>query len=228
MPDAKSIAITARVKDLTGLTFGRLTVVWFAGIDQAGKATWNCLCECGSTVVARSNNLTTGNTNSCGCVHREELTRRNTTHGRNRSPEHTAWLRLLGRCFNPNNKCYNRYGGRGITVCDRWRSSFANFLSDMGPKPAGHRISVERLNNDGNYEPGNCVWATQAQQTRNTCRTHNITFGDRTMCLTDWATERGLSEHTIRWRLKRGWSIELALMTPPRRWPSSHNVAVER
>lgn len=222
MADAKSIAIPARVKDLTGQRFGRLVIVSFGGINRSGKATWECLCDCGHTLVAISGNLRSGNTGSCGCAHREGLIHRNTTHGQNRSPEYTAWQRLLGRCFCETNSDYDRYGGRGITVCTRWRYSFEAFYADMGPKPSGHRISIERLDNDGHYEPGNCVWATQAQQTRNTCRTHRITFRERTMCLADWAAECRLSEKTIRWRLKNGWPVELALTKPSRLKASCH------
>lgn len=117
------------------------------------------------------------------------------------------------RCSNPNTKGYSRYGGRGIQVCDRWRDSFSAFLADMGPRPSP-RHSVERRNNDGNYEPDNCYWATDAEQTRNTRQNRNYTYNGRTMCLTDWARESGRPRSTLMQRLERGWTLEQAMFTP--------------
>lgn len=126
------------------------------------------------------------------------------------SPEYTAWAGMLQRCRNPKNAAYPDYGGRGITVCDAWRDSFEAFYADLGPRPSA-RHSIDRIDNDGNYEPGNCRWATAKEQNRNTRRARLLTFDGRTQLLSDWGAELGVHPEAIRGRLRRGWSIEDAL-----------------
>jgi hypothetical protein len=128
--------------------------------------------------------------------------------------EYSAWVGMHGRCFNPKNHKYADYGGRGITVCDRWRYSFENFLADMGRKPS-LKHSLGRIDNDGNYEPGNCRWETIAQQTRNRRSNRLLTIHGETLCLTDWAKRYGLPPRTVLARVRDyGWTIERALTTP--------------
>lgn len=133
------------------------------------------------------------------------------THGqsRPRTPEYTTWGMMKSRCLNPKNKRYNRYGGRGITICARWLESFQNFYDDMGARPAG--TSLERRDNDGNYEPLNCYWATPKEQQNNTCFNVRITHNGETKTVSQWAQQAGIPEHTFRYRLIRGWSIDEAL-----------------
>ena len=131
-------------------------------------------------------------------------------HGMTKTPEHLAWTDMLSRCRNPNVWSYKHYGGKGVKVCAEWQHSFLAFYAYMGPKPDGQ--SLDRFpNRNGNYEPGNCRWATQSQQMRNTVRTRLFTIGDKTQCLTDWAADYGIMEPTLRTRLDSGMSIEEAL-----------------
>lgn len=140
-------------------------------------------------------------------------------HGMYRSPEHAAWKEMKQRCYNPNSHRYNRYGGRGIKVCDRWLDSFVAFYSDMGPRPsAGH--SIERRDNNGDYEPGNCDWATKAEQNRNRGDNVFLEHDGRSMTMAEWAREIGMGVKTLEYRIKNGWSIHNALTLPveQRRW----------
>lgn len=132
-----------------------------------------------------------------------------------RPPEYEAWRSMNARCYNPRRGDYRRYGGRGITVCDRWRHSFENFLADMGPRPSPTH-SLDRVNNDGSYEKDNCRWATRIEQQRNTRHNHYLTAFNRTQCVSAWAEEFGMSKTLLLGRLKRGMTVEDALNKPRR------------
>lgn len=152
-----------KVVDLTGQTFGRLTVLSEAGRYKKNMATWNCQCSCGNTTIAISNNLRKGNTKSCGCLNLERIK----THGMAKHPLYKVWQGMKVRCYSENHKHYPNYGGRGITVCDRWKDSFENFHEDVGE---GYEkgLQLDRVDNDGNYEPDNVRWVTPHQNTMNT------------------------------------------------------------
>ena len=134
-------------------------------------------------------------------------------HGDSGTPEHDAWKSMRARCNRPSHEFYSYYGGRGIAVCDRWNDSYENFLADLGRRP-GRGYSLERIDNNGNYEPGNVRWATQAEQQRNNRKTRYLTYNGKTQCLTDWAAEIGMSLDGLRGRIDRGWSVEDALTRP--------------
>jgi len=175
--------------DLIGQVFSRLTVV--ERVKEPGAIIkWKCVCVCGRTVVARSPDLRSGNTKSCGCYKIDMVIKRSLTHGQqrknNKTAEHRAWRHIKSRCYNENVERYPRYGGRGITVCDRWLNSFENFFEDMGIRPSKNH-SIERIDTDGNYEPSNCKWATKKEQSRNTSKNHWIEYGGEKMILSDWA-----------------------------------------
>ena len=152
--------------DLTSKRFGRLVVIEKTDHKSNRSVVWRCKCDCGNETLVRNDSLRNGNTQSCGCLKKEQVSKAKTTHGKSYSPEYCSWYSMKARCYNPNHKHYKNYGGRGITVCDRWKDSFENFLADMGPRPSSKR-SIDRIDVNGNYEPENCRWSTDVDQARN-------------------------------------------------------------
>lgn len=149
--------------DLTGQTFARLTALHRVA-NQGEHTMWRALCDCGTLINVRAQHLRNGNTKSCGCFDIDAVIARSTKHGGAYGPEYRSWAAMLQRCTNPKNKEWHNYGGRGIKVCERWFTA-ANFLSDMGARPQGKTLDRKDVN--GDYEPGNCRWATPAEQAQN-------------------------------------------------------------
>jgi hypothetical protein len=148
--------------DLVGQRFGRLTVFSLHSINRHGHTKWNVRCDCGTEKAVFGMALTSKNTSSCGCLQKELTIKRSIIHGMTRTPTYRSWLAMRKRCVDPKSNRWMRYGGRGITVCKHWKNSFENFVADMGIRPKG--TSIDRKDNDGNYEPSNCRWATPFQQ----------------------------------------------------------------
>lgn len=184
--------------DLIGRTYGRLTVL--SRDENAGKEPrWRCVCECGSVKVIYGTSLRSGQTKSCGCLAKIITSKRSLKHGMFGSPEWRAWNSMKSRCHQPSNKNFINYGARGITVCDRWRESFENFFADMGARPSSEH-QIDRVNNDGPYEPDNCRWATRKQNMRN--RRNTVRYGGLT--LREIAEQTGENYHTLKTRAFRG------------------------
>lgn len=187
-----------------GAVFGGLSVLGKVKID--GKWKWECRCVCEKIIYVRGNNLRSGAIISCKCLKLKRFVEMNTKHGHHGTPEYKAWENLKSRCTtNKNSPYYKDYAGRGIKVCKKWKESFSAFLEDMGERPTP-KHEVDRIDNDGNYETGNCRWAVRRQQLRNTRVTHRLTVNGVTKSVHDWADESGVHPSTIKARLKVGKS----------------------
>jgi hypothetical protein len=197
--------------DRTGQRFGRLVV---QGRDTANPRRWICECDCGARTANFTSNLTRGLSRSCGCLSRETTAANRRTHGLSGSADYARWRTMIQRCTDPSSDQFKRYGGRGITVCARWRD-FAAFYGDMGPAPAGH--TLDRIDNSKGYEPGNCRWATPSEQANNRRSNHLVEFRGETRTLTEWARQCGITPKALSLRLWRGWPVERALSVPLRR-----------
>jgi len=193
-----------------GMRFGRWTV-----ITRHGRM-WRCRCDCGTVRLVSHTTFPYGRSKSCGCLKLELFIARSTKHGgasrAKKSPEYKAWRNAMDRCFNKNDQDYQRYGGRGITVCNRWRSA-ANFLADVPKKPRG-KYSLGRIDNDDDYKPGNVAWQTDAEQARNRSTNRFVSIRGRRLCLFDAARLYRKPYDLVRRRLNRGWTPEKALTTP--------------
>lgn len=205
-------------KDITGMVFGRLTVIKEAGRSRQGRKLWLCFCECGNSTVVRYDHLKSGSTISCGCYLRERITTSNYRHGDakrgHRGREYEAWRSMLSRCYNKKRIDYGNYGGRGITVDRRWKDSYESFKEDMGSCPDG--MSLDRIDNNGPYAPENCRWATRIEQMNNTRKSKHIELSGETHTLAIWSKITGFSSEKIWQRLRRGWEAEEALGKVPR------------
>lgn len=196
-------------ENLAGRTFSRLTVVGQDG--RTGRSiAWSCRCECGGAVRVIAAKLKNGNTRSCGCLKRDMLSARQRVHGHRgndrrgikRSPENRAWRGMIDRCENPASEFYSAYGGRGISVCAAWRASFSAFFADVGPRPSP-KHSVDRINVDGGYEPGNVRWATAKEQGRNKRNNVIVTLGGHEMTRAEAAERIGWPYIKLRDRMRR-------------------------
>lgn len=190
-----------KLRDLKGQKFGQLEVVGLQPKEEGRRYSWMCRCDCGTSVVVQANRLVSGATRSCGCLGK---------HGQRHTPEYVAWNNMIQRCENPKHPGYVNYGGRGIEVLPRWKSSFPDFLQDMGKRPDAS-YSLERKEVNGNYEPNNCTWATPEEQASNTRRNVRFEVDGQSLTQAQLARKIGVSETTIRTRLKRGESLEEAM-----------------
>jgi hypothetical protein len=190
------------IRDKTGLIgrrFGLLVVTEFSHA-KGTRSHWHVRCDCGTIKTAHGGDLKAGKINSCGCS-----PNRGIRHGGRYTPTYSTWCAMISRCSNPKNHKFCDYGARGVRVCERWLR-FANFLADMGEKPAG--MSIDRIDVNGNYEPSNCRWATAKEQSLNTRANVRLTYGSETHSVSEWAELTGIDHSTIRKRLQAGWPMK--------------------
>lgn len=205
------------LKDLTGMTFGRLTVLERAENNKHSQVMWRCHCECDNEVIVPGKYLISGETKSCGCLSRElAATRcrsRKKTHNLINTRLYRVWSAMKNRCLNPNDHHYPNYGGRGITVCDEWLS-FENFYKDAMALGYADDLTIDRIDVNDGYHFANVRFITIKAQQSNKRNNRYLTFNDETKCLKEWARELNINPHTLCDRLSRGWSVEKALTTP--------------
>lgn len=206
-----------RLRDLTGQVFHRLTAQHYAYTNsKTGQAFWCCTCSCGGMAIVARSRLLAGNTRSCGCLHKEIVAQicleRSRTHGFSNTPSYMRWKGLIARCTNPKNPSYQHYGGRGITVCAQWLSSYETFARDMGEPPP--KKYLERRDNNGPYSPENCYWATGTEQANNKRNNRLLTYDGMTCTLAEWARRTGIPIGRIAKRLSLGWDVSRTLTLP--------------
>lgn len=202
--------------NITGLKFGKLTVSSRSEIKKGKEILWECICDCGGKKITRAADLKNGKTQSCGCIKSSMLVSRNTKHGFAGTRIYEIWQGMVKRCTNPNCKAYRLYGGRGITVCERWMN-FIDFYNDT-LQGYSDKLSLDRFpDTNGNYEPNNFRWATEKQQGNNKRDNHLVKYDNKILTISEWAELTGFSYGMIECRLRKGWDIEKALTLPPQK-----------
>lgn len=216
-----NLTINPRTKNLVGRVYGRWEVVDFAGIGKYGESLWHCRCHCGHTRNVDGRSLTSGKSKSCGClsneIHSKMLNVKNTTHGLSGTHTYKCWKAMTKRCRSLKDKTAKDYALRGIAVCPRWlgEEGFENFLADMGERPPG--TTIDRIDNNGDYEPSNCRWATIKEQARNKRNNRILVFYGQALPVSVWAEILAIPKQIIYSRLHRGWSTKRTLITPVKR-----------
>lgn len=203
---------TKYIKLEVGMTIGHWTILDIFAGKKRKKMYCKCRCICGKESIKDGYALRTGRTKSCGCIGWFNA-KNNLKHGKTKSDEYKSYLHMIDRCYNSNNKDYHNYGGRGIVVCDRWLMGFIYFIEDMGNRPSKD-YTLDRINNNDNYSPTNCRWATRKTQMQNVRYNINITIDGVTKCIAEWARIVGINSSVISRRLKRGWNPIDAVLTP--------------
>lgn len=201
--------------DMIGMRFGYLTVAGLGPTVHSpngnARRMWGCFCDCGRVTFADRESLRRGNTKSCGCKKNEMIAAAKNSHRLSKSSTFNIWAGMIARC-KPD--AHPRYGSRGIKVCKRWQT-FENFLSDMGERPS-NKHTIDRIDNDGNYEPGNCRWIEHKLNCRNKSNNLILTHQGESRTLAEWSERTGLARNTIRGRIRLGWPVEQMLTTPAR------------
>lgn len=205
-------------KDLTGQKYGKLTVIKRVPPHGNSKSVyWLCYCDCGNKdVEVRGSCLTSGHTVSCGCYISERLIKVNTKHGGFGTRLYNIWQGMKKRCYKEDDKDYENYGGRGILICDEWKDDFSCFQEWAITSGYQENLTIDRINNNGNYEPHNCRWTTVKEQSNNKRNNHLITIANRTQTLSQWLDELGIPKNKYLWRINNGWSELEALEYIPR------------
>lgn len=202
--------------NITGQQFGMLTAQ-----EYIGRSKWRCLCACGRETIAGSGHLKSGHTKSCGCWKLQRISETHKTHGGTKTRLYNTWQKMRERCNKPTDKNFNRYGGRGIKVCEEWEQSFERFQEWAQTNGYADDLTIDRIDNDKGYNPENCRWATEKQQSNNRRSNRLITFNGQTKTLAEWSDILGMKPRTITRRLdKWGWNVKDALTIKPQ--PTRH------
>ena len=212
--------------DLTGQRFGRLTVVKYAGVNSSSRAMWECVCDCGGKKITSGKNLKSGWALSCGCLQRETRAnngKKNKTHGQKGTRLYNTWAHMKQRCENPKNDDYNNYGGRGICVCDEWQE-FEPFYEWAMSNGYNEKLTIDRIDVNGNYEPNNCRWADAYTQHNNTRTNTYVVYKGQRKTASQWSRELKISKCRLYRQLKNGKTLEEIINTPPR---GSHYLEVD-
>lgn len=207
--------------DITGNRYGRLLVIQRIGTDKHGNATYLCLCDCGNMTIANVHQLKIGSKKSCGCLNDEircgfGARKVRLRHGESKTSLHKIWDGIKTRCYNKNNRAYKWYGAKGIHMCDEWKNSYENFSQWAKENGYSPGLTIERIDNNCDYCPSNCIWIPLREQGINKSTTKYIEYKGIVKTISDWARCSGINPGTFRDRLRRGWSIEEALNTPVR------------
>lgn len=218
-----SYELEQKITNSIGMKFGKLTIIGVSHKNGSGKNYAKCKCECGNIIDVLPNSLFNNQSKSCGCsksnnsilANNKSTSSGNYKDGRTKHLLYGTWHQMINRCENPKSKHYDRYGGRGIKVCDEWHDfwSFVKWSESVGGRPNGY--TIDRIDNDGNYCPENCRWADWETQTSNKSSNRYITYNGKTQTIQQWSIDAGLNEQTLTNRINRGWSIERALTTKP-------------
>lgn len=193
---------------LEGKKFARLLVLKRVENDKKEDSCWLCLCDCGNKKIVRGYHLTSGRIKSCGCIKKEIIRSRESTHLLTNTKLYRIWAGIKQRCFNSNHKNYERYKGRGITMCEEWKDDFMSFYNWAIKNGYKNGLTIERINNDGNYSPSNCRWATREEQANNTSRNHFIVFHGEKHTIADWAKKLDIGYKRLSNRINSGLPIE--------------------
>lgn len=198
-----------RTEDLTGQKFGMLTVIGRAP-NKSNNVRWNCICDCGNETIQSTSHLTSGHTKSCGCFRVRYARESHTIHGCGFDDNrlYRIWKHMKERCSNPNVKCYKRYGGKGVKVCDEWLHDFKAFYDWAMANGYSEDLTLDRIDYNGSYSPENCRWATYKQQANNTSRNLVYEYDGRVMTLSQWSEYTGINYMTLMGRIKRGLPLE--------------------
>lgn len=207
--------MSKRLSDITGQNFGRWTVIECAGRGKHGELQYKCRCRCGTERILRRSSLTSGNSKSCGCLARDVSREKETTHGASGTRLYRIWAGIIQRCCNSRERYeWEKYGGRGISICDEWRNSFETFRRWALDNGYSENLSIDRIDVNKGYCPENCRWATVYEQNNNKRTSRKITFCGETGTIREFSDRYGLDYSCLYARLKSGWTIEKALLTP--------------
>jgi hypothetical protein len=190
--------------DLSGQRFGRLTAIEMIGPNRNKQIVWRCVCDCGNETFVTATVLHRGAVRSCGCLRRDTTRKNKTIHGHRYERLYGIWKNMIKRCHLETDRSYGRYGERGISVCDEWRNSYDNFRDWSYENGYEDDLSIDRMDNDGNYSPNNCRWTDRFTQANNTRRSRPITYDDITHSISEWSRLFGVNRHSLRYRIEHG------------------------